>query len=84
MASFDILSKVDSQFLDNAINVTKKEVLNRYDFKDSVVNVDLNKKDNKILLLNQINDNKSIFSIDKKIENSLNKNQNNYFYKNIR
>jgi hypothetical protein len=42
------------------------------------------KKDNKILLLNQINDNKSIFSIDKKIETSLNKNQNNYFYKNIR
>lgn len=50
MASFDILSKVDSQFLDNAINVTKKEVMNRYDFKDSVVNVDLNKKDNKITM----------------------------------
>ena len=50
MASFDILSKVDTQFLDNAINVTKKEVMNRYDFKDAVVNVDLNKKDNKITL----------------------------------
>jgi len=50
MASFDILSKVDTQFLDNAINVTQKEVMNRYDFKDSVVNVELNKKDNKITL----------------------------------
>lgn len=50
MASFDIVSKVDTQFLDNAINVTQKEVANRYDFKDSVVNIDLNKKENKLLL----------------------------------
>jgi len=44
MPSFDILSKVDIQLLDNAINVTKKEVTNRYDFKDATVVVDLNKK----------------------------------------
>jgi hypothetical protein len=50
MASFDILSKVDAQALDNAINVTKKEITNRFDFKDSIVNIDLNKKDMKILL----------------------------------
>jgi uncharacterized protein YajQ (UPF0234 family) len=50
MASFDILSKVDGQALDNAINVTKKEITNRFDFKDSVVNIDLNKKDMKIQL----------------------------------
>jgi uncharacterized protein YajQ (UPF0234 family) len=50
MASFDILSNVDAQALDNAINVTKKEITNRFDFKDSVVNIDLNKKDMKILL----------------------------------
>jgi uncharacterized protein YajQ (UPF0234 family) len=50
MASFDILSKVDAQALDNAINVTKKEITNRFDFKDSVVNIDLNKKDMKIQL----------------------------------
>jgi len=50
MASFDIVSKVDTQFLDNAINVTQKEVANRYDFKDSVVNIDLNKKENNLLL----------------------------------
>ena len=50
MPSFDILSKVDIQLLDNAINVTKKEVTNRYDFKDAIVVVDLNKKDMKINL----------------------------------
>jgi uncharacterized protein YajQ (UPF0234 family) len=33
MPSFDIVSKIDGQTLDNAINVAKKEILNRYDFK---------------------------------------------------
>ena len=50
MPSFDIVSKVDAQFLDNAVNVTKKEITNRFDFKDTVVNIDLNKKENKIML----------------------------------
>lgn len=50
MPSFDILSKIDIQLLDNAINVTKKEVTNRYDFKDAIVVVDLNKKDMKMNL----------------------------------
>lgn len=48
MPSFDIVSKVDMQALDNALNVTKKEVTNRFDFKDSPVEIDLNKKDSKI------------------------------------
>lgn len=50
MPSFDIVSKVDVQLLDNAVNVTKKEITNRFDFKDCVVNIDLNKKENKIML----------------------------------
>lgn len=50
MPSFDIVSKVDIQFLENAINVTNKEVANRFDFKDSVVKIDFNKKENKINL----------------------------------
>ena len=50
MASFDIVSKVDLQLMDNALNVTRKEVSNRFDFKDSVVNIDFNKKENKINL----------------------------------
>ena len=48
MPSFDIVSKVDQQVLDNALNVTKKEITNRFDFKDSPVKIDLNKKDMKI------------------------------------
>lgn len=45
MPSFDISSKVDLQTLDNAINVVKKEVENRYDFKGSHIQVELNKKE---------------------------------------
>jgi uncharacterized protein YajQ (UPF0234 family) len=48
MPSFDIVSKVDQQVLDNAVNITKKEITNRFDFKDSPVKIDLNKKDMKI------------------------------------
>lgn len=35
MASFDIVSQIDTQELDNAINQARKEILNRYDFKGS-------------------------------------------------
>jgi len=45
MPSFDIASKVDLQTLDNAVNVVKKEIDNRYDFKGSHVSIELNKKD---------------------------------------
>src|SRR5215212_5428144 len=48
MPSFDIVSKVDAQLLDNAVNVTRKEITNRFDFKDAHVVIDLNKKDYKI------------------------------------
>lgn len=48
MPSFDIVSKVDGQLLDNAVNVTKKEITNRFDFKDAHVVIDLNKKDYKL------------------------------------
>lgn len=50
MPSFDIVSKVDLQTLDNAINVVKKEITNRFDFKGSHVVIDLNKKDFKLSL----------------------------------
>lgn len=48
MPSFDIVSKVDAQTLDNAVNVTTKEITNRFDFKGSHVVIDLNKKEFKI------------------------------------
>ena len=50
MPSFDLVSKVDLQTLDNSINVVKKEIVNRFDFKDSHVVIDLNKKDFKLNL----------------------------------
>lgn len=63
MPSFDITSKVDLQTLDNAVNTVKKEIQNRFDFKDNHVVVELDKKDYKINLeaesdmkLNQITD----------------------------
>ncbi|MDQ3682109.1 MAG: YajQ family cyclic di-GMP-binding protein [Bacteroidota bacterium] len=50
MPSFDIVSKVDVQTLDNAVNVTRKELENRFDFKGSHLSVNLDKKDSKISL----------------------------------
>jgi len=45
MPSFDIVSKMDLQTLDNAVNVAKKELDNRFDFKGTHVSIELNKKD---------------------------------------
>ncbi len=45
MPSFDIVSKVELQALDNAVNVTSKEITNRFDFKGSHVVIDLDKKE---------------------------------------
>ncbi|GHT98228.1 MAG: YajQ family cyclic di-GMP-binding protein [Hydrotalea flava] len=50
MPSFDIASKVDLQLLDNTINAVKKEIQGRFDFKDSPVIIELNKKDFTIML----------------------------------
>ncbi|HZH94615.1 MAG TPA: DUF520 family protein, partial [Flavisolibacter sp.] len=50
MPSFDIVSKVDMQTLDNSVNVTKKEIENRFDFKGAHVVMNLDKKESKISL----------------------------------
>lgn len=44
MPSFDIVNQVDHQTLDNAINSAKREILNRFDFRDSKSIIDLDKK----------------------------------------
>lgn len=44
MPSFDFVSKVDAQALDNAVNVVRKEITNRFDFKGSHIIIDLDKK----------------------------------------
>ncbi|MFA5879459.1 MAG: YajQ family cyclic di-GMP-binding protein [Candidatus Margulisiibacteriota bacterium] len=46
--SFDIVSKVDFQEINNAIQQTVKEILTRFDLKDSNTTIDLLEKDNKI------------------------------------
>lgn len=48
MPSFDIVSKVDAQALDNAVNITKKEITNRFDFKNAHVVIELDKKEFKL------------------------------------
>ena len=40
--SFDVVSDVDLQEMDNAINQTKKEIIQRYDFKNSKAGITLN------------------------------------------
>jgi uncharacterized protein YajQ (UPF0234 family) len=45
MPSFDVLSKVDPQIVENAINVAKKEILTRYDLQGTNTDVEFNKKD---------------------------------------
>jgi uncharacterized protein YajQ (UPF0234 family) len=45
MATFDIVSRIDMQLFDNAINVAKQRVGQRYDFKGAHILLELNKKD---------------------------------------
>lgn len=53
MPTFDIVSKIDSQALDNAINNAKKEILNRYDFNGSRSTIELDKKANLITIITE-------------------------------
>lgn len=48
MASFDIVSRIDFQEVDNAVNISKKAILARYDFRGSKTEISLDKKDKKI------------------------------------
>jgi uncharacterized protein YajQ (UPF0234 family) len=50
MPSFDIVSRIDMQEVDNAVNITTKTILTRYDFRNSKTAIVLNKKDKKIVI----------------------------------
>jgi len=50
MPSFDIVSKINMQEIDNAVNSVLRELTNRYDFKGSVFTVELKQKENLISL----------------------------------
>ena len=48
MASFDVVNRIDLQEVDNAVNITKKTLQSRYDFRESKTEIVLDKKDKKI------------------------------------
>jgi uncharacterized protein YajQ (UPF0234 family) len=48
--TFDIVSKIDLNEVQNAVQQTSKEIQTRYDLKDSKSSVELNEKDHKLLL----------------------------------
>lgn len=50
MPSFDIVSKIDLQELDNAVNSVLRELTNRYDFKGAQFSIDYQPKEEKIIL----------------------------------
>jgi uncharacterized protein YajQ (UPF0234 family) len=51
--SFDVVSKIELPEVSNAVQQALKEIQTRYDLKDSKSNIELNEKDNKILLASQ-------------------------------
>ena len=48
MPSFDVVSRVDMQEVDNAINNAKKEIATRYDFRNSKTEINFDRKEKKI------------------------------------
>ena len=48
MPSFDIVSRVEMQEVDNAVNNVTKELQTRYDFRNVTTEINLNRKDNQI------------------------------------
>lgn len=49
--SFDIVSEVDLQEADNAVNQAKKELSQRYDFRGSKSSIEYNRDEKKITLI---------------------------------
>jgi cyclic-di-GMP-binding protein len=51
--TFDIVSKIDLAEVNNAIQQAMKEILQRYDLKNSKSDIQLNEKDHKIVLASE-------------------------------
>ena len=47
-SSFDVVSQVDMQEMDNAVNQVRKEIEQRYDFRGSNASIDLGEKEIKL------------------------------------
>lgn len=63
MPSFDIVSKVDTQEVDNAVNQATKEIQQRYDFKGSKSEIKWDKKEEIIVVGDDDNKLKSVIDI---------------------
>lgn len=48
MPSLDVVSKIDFQEVDNAVNSINRELSNRYDFKGAEFSIEIDQKDKKI------------------------------------
>lgn len=51
MPSFDVVSEVSLQELDNAVNQTTKEISQRYDFKNSKTSLEWRAKDKQVVIV---------------------------------
>ena len=49
--SFDIVSEIDLQEVDNAVNQAKKELSQRFDFRGSKSSIDYNREEKKVTLI---------------------------------
>ncbi len=49
--SFDAVSKIDMQEVDNALNQARKEIAQRYDFKGSKTSIDLDSKEKTVTII---------------------------------
>ena len=54
-SSFDVVSQVDMQEMDNAVNQTKKEIAQRYDFRGSNASIELEEKCVKLAAEDELN-----------------------------
>lgn len=75
MPSFDIVSKINLQEIDNAVNSVLRELSNRYDFKGVKFSIELKTKENLINLaaegdyqLGQIRDSLKVFATKRGID----------------
>src|SRR5205807_4738725 len=51
--SLDVVSKIDLAEVSNAVQQAMKEIIQRYDLKDSKSNIELKEKENKLILASQ-------------------------------
>ncbi|MES2677099.1 MAG: YajQ family cyclic di-GMP-binding protein [Pseudomonadota bacterium] len=75
MPSFDIVSKIDMQEIDNAVNSVLRELKNRYDFKGAIFEIVVDAKESKINIhaedqykLGQIGDSLKVFATKRGID----------------